>query len=87
MPRITIDYDSDSSFERDHLRLATHHQILTQYLSGKNDKKQPPKEKVVRLEHGSEKAFLALKRVYHFRFLLCIALPDNNEARIDSVRQ
>lgn len=63
MPRITIDYDSDSDFERDHLELATHQQILTRYLSVKNDKKLPPKEKTIKLEHASEKAFLALKRV------------------------
>ena len=63
MPRITIDYDSDSSFERNHLELSTHQQILARYISVRDDKKLPPKEKVMKLEHASEKTFLALKRV------------------------
>ena len=70
MPRLTIDYDSDSAFERDHLELATHAQIFAYYQKAKNDKNLSKQEKEQRLEHATEKAFLALKRVCDVMFHL-----------------
>lgn len=65
MPHITIHYDSDSDFNRRHLELATHQQIITHYEKVKNSTKIAKKEKAELLEHAMKKALEALKRVSH----------------------
>ena len=65
MPRITINYDSDSDFDRRHLQLATHQQIIAHYEKVKNSIKIIKKEKAEMLEHVMRKALEALKRVMH----------------------
>ena len=63
MPRITVEYDSDSDFEKRHLELATYQEIIKHYGKVKNSTKISMEEGKLMLAHAMDKALVALKRV------------------------